>query len=110
MRRLMRLLVLLVRSVLKSRFSAEIVVVAVIVVLALSLLGPSVLLQREQARQRQTISQLKDIGLSMHSYHDTHQTFPANAATRLQPDGVKAKRHSAVRKIEPPQELLISPY
>lgn len=44
------------------------------VVLALSM--PSVLQARAQARNTRCINNLKQVGLAMHNYHDTYNTFP----------------------------------
>ena len=103
------LILWLMRTFFRSKSASEIVVVSTVALLLLSLLGPAILIQREKARRQQAISKLKDVAISLHSYHDTHQTFPANAATRLKPE-VAEKRRPADRKPEATEEELISPY
>ncbi|WP_278469222.1 DUF1559 domain-containing protein [Gimesia maris] len=60
----------------------ELGVVAGIMILLLALLLPAVHRAREEARKSSSKNNLKQIGLALHNYHETHQSFPPGGTIR----------------------------
>ena len=60
----------------------ELLVVIAIIAVLIALLLPAVQAAREAARRAQCINNLKQIGLALHNYHSTNDTFPMRARHR----------------------------
>jgi prepilin-type N-terminal cleavage/methylation domain-containing protein/prepilin-type processing-associated H-X9-DG protein len=61
----------------------ELLVVIAIIAVLIALLLPAVQAAREAARRAQCVNNMKQIGLALHNYHQTNDTFPPGSISNV---------------------------
>jgi prepilin-type N-terminal cleavage/methylation domain-containing protein len=72
----------------------EILVVITIIAILIALLLPAVQQARESARRSKCQNQLKQIGIALHNYHETHNCFPYGRGGTFGPTRILSNRET----------------
>ncbi|HWL08404.1 MAG TPA: DUF1559 domain-containing protein [Planctomicrobium sp.] len=88
----------------------ELLVVIAIIAILVALLLPAVQQAREAARRSQCKNNLKQLGLALHNYHDTHRVFCPGAVATVSTTGTNWCDGPNFRTGRAPWTILLLPY
>ena len=90
----------------------ELLVVIAIIGILVALLLPAIQAAREAARRSQCGNNIRQIGLALHNYHDSHNVFPAGNIVRgFHSDGCRASNaESPIYGHGAPWTVVLTPY
>jgi prepilin-type N-terminal cleavage/methylation domain-containing protein len=88
----------------------ELLVVIAIIAILIALLLPAVQQAREAARRTQCKNNMKQIGLALHNYHDTHLLFPPGNVTTIGMNTNGCFTGTGTRDPGAPWSVLILPF
>jgi prepilin-type N-terminal cleavage/methylation domain-containing protein/prepilin-type processing-associated H-X9-DG protein len=95
------------RSSIRRGFTLiELLVVIAIIAVLIALLLPAVQAAREAARRAQCTNNLKQIGLAMHNYHQTSNTFPQGQSRAAFDPGYASKGYAGWTEWSAQAEML----